>query len=137
MKSVPAYLSKYLGKGVERAIISRRYQATQDLSKFVPIKLNRLPDDLDLIRESTFTTPNGFDVCQRYYNTAQTLEMYGHHFLEQSEWNASRMDKRFSPEAIIKRAITRQERALGLIIVDTTPTKQRHKRLTLQQKQAQ
>jgi len=88
--SIPAYVSKYLGKGQDRAIVSRRFQATQDLTKFATITLDNLPDDITLINEKVLTTPDGFDICTRYFNTREVLEMYGHHMLTQSTLNVSR-----------------------------------------------
>lgn len=105
--SIPAYLSKYMGKGEQRPIFARKFQATQDLSAYVPVKLNHVPDDLTLIRETTYTTPTGFEVCQRYFNTRETLELYGHHFQEQKQWNVSRTGRKFTQEAINARMIDR------------------------------
>jgi hypothetical protein len=136
MKSIPAYLGKYLGKGVQRPIISRKFQATQDLTQFAPIKLNQLPDDLTLIRETTYTTPTGFDVQQRYYNTSETLETYGHHFLDQSRWNGARYNEdKLAGQKVDE--FLRYGSAQGLIIVDTTPTDSKVKSNTPAQKRAQ
>jgi len=78
VSSIPAYLSKYLGKGSQRAIVSRKFQATQDLTRFKTIRLTSIPEGIRLIRESVYTTPEGFDVVTRYFNTSEVLETYGH-----------------------------------------------------------
>lgn len=87
--SIPSYLSKYMGKGEQRAIVSRKFQATQNLTKYKPIKLST-PPDLDIIREVTFTTPSGFDVVSRYYNTREILEQYAEAMRDESLFSASR-----------------------------------------------
>jgi len=76
--SIPAYLSKYLGKGNQRPILSRKFQATQDLTHFKPIKLHSFPEGLTMHSESVYTTPEGFDIVTRYFNTREVLEMYAH-----------------------------------------------------------
>lgn len=73
---IPAYLSKYMGKGTQRMIMSRRFAATRDLTRFKPVDLVSLPD-ADLIRTVEFTTPSGHVVQAHYYNTRQVLESYG------------------------------------------------------------
>jgi len=89
-RSIPAYMSKYMGKGQDRAIVSRRFQATQDLTKFKTIQLTSLPEEITLINEKVFTTPDGFDIFTRYFNTREVLEMYGHQMVDQSNYTASR-----------------------------------------------
>lgn len=87
--SIPAYLSKYLGKGKSRAIVSRQFQSTHDLSAYKPIQLTS-PPDLDMIRESVYTTPTGFDVVTRYYNTTETLETFAHLMKDESNFSSTR-----------------------------------------------
>lgn len=104
--SIPAYMSKYMGKGQDRAIVSRRFQATQDLTRYATVKLNTLPDDITLINEKVITTPDGFDICTRYFNTREVLELYGHHMIDQSTHNTSRGNGR---------ALTKHGKALDRI----------------------
>jgi hypothetical protein len=73
---IPAYLSKYMGKGSQRMILSRRYAATRDLTRFKPVDLTGLPD-AELIRTVEFTTPSGHIVQSHYFNTREVLELYG------------------------------------------------------------
>lgn len=110
--SIPAYLAKYMGKGQERAILSRRFQATQDLTKYKPIKLSGPPEDVTLLTENTYTTKDGFDICTRYYNTREVLEVYAGLMKDESNYTGTRTDERFTEEAILNRAIGRQNKRL-------------------------
>jgi len=87
--SIPAYLSKYLGKGYQRRIISRTFQATQDLTRYKPIHLDTLPD-ARMTRETSYTTPEGFDICSRYFNTREVLEQYAGYMHESWTLDVSR-----------------------------------------------
>jgi len=75
VNSIPSYLSKYLGKGHQRRIVSRSFQATQDLTMYAPIHLNAIPE-ASLVRETTFTNEQGFDINSKYFNTRDVLEQY-------------------------------------------------------------
>jgi len=75
VNSIPSYLSKYLGKGHQRRIVSRSFQATQDLTMYAPIHLNSIPE-ASLVRETTFTNAQGFDINSKYFNTRDVLEQY-------------------------------------------------------------
>lgn len=113
INSVPAYVSKYLGKGSQRAIISRQFGATRDLTKFKPISLKSLPE-CELIKSYEFTTPTGYESIVRYYDTREILEIYSESMAEESKFNSSRTDKNFTPEAIQERYIDRIARQQGL-----------------------
>lgn len=77
--SIPAYMSKYFGKGQCRPLVGRKFQATQDLSKFKPIQLTQFPEGITLIREKQYITPEGFEINTSYFNTREVLELYGGH----------------------------------------------------------
>lgn len=113
IRSMPAYLSKYLGKGSQRMIIGRQFAATRDLTRFKTISLTA-PPDCDMISSHDAVTPNGYEYSVTYYNTQQVLELYGSDMIDQGNVEVSRMDKNFTHEAIIRRAVRRQWRALGL-----------------------
>jgi hypothetical protein len=79
IKSLACYLSKYLGKGTDRKIHSKRFYSTHDLNAFKPITLQTLPD-LPIYRKSSYTTNEGYLIESIYYETSDVLETYGHHF---------------------------------------------------------
>lgn len=112
INSTPAYLSKYLGKGTQRMILSRRFNASRDLTKFKPVTLSNLPD-CELMGSYDYTTPTGYEMTVRYYNTREVLECYGSAMLAESELDGTRTDKNFTTAAIIERAITRQRAFAG------------------------
>jgi hypothetical protein len=112
--SIPPYISKYMGKGSQRMILSRRFGATRDLTKFKAISLRNLPIDLDLISSQEFVAPNGYETSLHYFNTRQTLELYGGAMIDEGNFEVTRTSKDFTPDAIIKRAIRRQRVSLGL-----------------------
>jgi len=87
--SIPSYLSKYLGKGYQRRIMSRSFQATRDLTQYAPIHLTSIPD-ARLTRETTCTTKDGFDLVSRYFNTRDVLEQYAGLMLEAGSLRGSR-----------------------------------------------
>lgn len=91
VNSVPAYLTKYLGKGACRTIISRRFAASRHLTRFKPITLNSVPEHLTLLHESEVTTGRGYNLPQRFYKTTEILEEYGHLFLEEDKFSGQRM----------------------------------------------
>lgn len=110
--SIPAYLSKYLGKGSQRMVLSRKFNCSRDLSRFKPITLSCLPD-ATLIRQNAYTTPGGYEVCTNYFNTSEVLELYGGAMLEEFEVGGSRTDKNFTQDAIIERQIRRATVRMG------------------------
>ena len=111
INSLPAYFAKYFGKGTQRRIVSRRFGATRDLTRFKPITLTALPQ-VELIRSNTFQVSPTHEVNTWYFNTRETLETYGHLFIDEDRFTSRASTKHFTPEAIIKRAIRRQQVAL-------------------------
>lgn len=109
VNSIPAYLAKYMGKGSQRKILSRRFAATRDLTKFKPITLHSLPQEIKLIRENTMNVSPTFQVNTWYFHTQETLEQYGSLFLDESNYSAPRTTKGVKPVDIIRRAIARQK----------------------------
>lgn len=99
VQSIPAYLVKYLGKGSQRYIYSRKFNCSRDLSAFVPIHIARLPD-VDLITEKIITQPSGYESCMRYYNTAECLELFGCYMLDQKRFNVTRTSKKLTDRLI-------------------------------------
>jgi hypothetical protein len=79
--SIPSYLSKYLGKGHQRRIVSRSFQATQDLTCFAPIHLNAIPE-ATMTRETNFTSKDGYNINSKYFHTREILEQYAHFMRE-------------------------------------------------------
>jgi hypothetical protein len=114
INSIPAYMSKYLGKGSQRMIIARQFAASRDLTRFKPIALTHLPVDCELISERDYISPTGYETSLRYFNTRDVLEQYGGLMAEQSQHEVTRTGKQFTPAAIIERGINRQRRSLGL-----------------------
>jgi hypothetical protein len=104
---LPNYLAKYMGKGAQRRIYSRRFSCTRDLSAFAPITFKRLPNDLTLEKESHFTTPKGFDCSMYYFNTTEVLEQYGALMQAQATLNGAAADPAFTTQAIQERATRR------------------------------
>ena len=109
--SIPSYLVKYFNKGSQRPILSRQYSCSQELSAFKPITLNNLPN-LDLISKHDYVTPSGFESTLYYFNTNETLDLYGVDMLDQGYQNNSPIDKRFTEEECLKRAIMKKQREL-------------------------
>lgn len=112
VNSIPAYLSKYMGKGTQRKILSRQFGATRDLTRFKPISLVELPKDCDLIRTTDLIFDSGYEMTAYYFKTSDVIEQYGHHMANESDLNGSISGKHFTPEAIVKRAYKRQQRQL-------------------------
>lgn len=108
INSVPAYLAKYLGKGSQRKILSRRFQCTRDLSVFLPITTSA-PPDCTLLRRVDSMTPTGFEFSVSYYDTQEVLESYGHHMKAEWAFKVSRTDQNFTNDKIIGRAIARSQ----------------------------
>ena len=112
VNSIPAYLSKYMGKGTQRKILSRQFAATRDLSRFRPVTLVDLPQDCELIKTTDLVFDSGFELTQYYYRTSDVLELYGHHMARESELNGGISGKHFTPDKIMLRAFKRQQRQL-------------------------
>lgn len=109
VNSIPAYLSKYMGKGAQRKILSRQFAATRDLTKFKPITLVELPD-VDLIASKDLYFESGFEMTAYYFNTQQVLETFGHHMEYESKLQGSISNKHFTPRGIANRAAYRAYR---------------------------
>ncbi len=114
IKSMPSYLSKYLGKGTQRQILARQFAATRDLTRFKPISIHSLPE-IEPIHIQDIKAANGYEVTSYYFPTTDILETYGALMLDESRFNASRTDKNFTHTAIINRAIHRQRVSTGFI----------------------
>jgi len=89
INSIPAYVSKYFGKGSQRPIYCRRFQASQDLSIYKPVKLTGLPE-IKLLREVVSVTPNGFEVVTRYFPTKDVINVYGRYMKDQGGMSSKR-----------------------------------------------
>ncbi len=85
LSSIPAYLSKYLGKGSQRRIMSRRFAASRDLTKYKPVTLQDFPGGVDLVR-SVEKQADGFKYVMHYFNTSQVLDTYGAHMEDESRF---------------------------------------------------
>lgn len=104
--SIPGYLGKYMGKGSQRRILSRKFAATRDLTHFAPISLNSLPQHVDIV--NAVRKDHGDWIAEYFYlNTAEVLEQYGHHMRNQWAVNQSSNDPRFTPAEIEIRAKNR------------------------------
>lgn len=104
IKSIPGYLTKYLGKGSPRMILSRKFAASRDLTRYKPITLTTLPT-ADLEGNLDVTTKTGYEISLNFFNTRQILEEFGGAMHEESRFvNVTRSGKDFTPEAILKRA---------------------------------
>lgn len=111
VRGIPGYLTKYMNKGASRVILSRRFFATHDLSRFKPVSLYEMPEDIDLCGVKEYTAPDGYTVTGYYFNTRQVLEIYGDAMADQLP-TGEKVDARFSPEAIVSRAYKRQQKEL-------------------------
>jgi len=115
VNSVPNYLAKYFGKGVQRKILSRRFSCTRDLSGVSPIKLKRLPEGT-LLKHKTYTTKQGFEINFYYYDTGEVLANYlGFMQEEASVKGVTRTSKDFTEPAILARSLNRDSRTKHLI----------------------
>jgi len=106
INSIPSYVSKYLGKGSQRMILSRQFAASRDLTRFKPIQLRSLPE-CDLIQQYECVTPTGYEVQVNFFNTRQVLELYGSDMAFESQIDSSRTDKNFTHTAITERQVSR------------------------------
>jgi len=108
IRSIPGYVSKYMGKDGGRTILSRQFQATQDLSRFQPIHLSRAPE-LPLVSKRDYVTADGYEGTAYYYPTSSVLDLYGSAMAHQgSVTGREHKDPNFTREAILERAIHRQ-----------------------------
>jgi hypothetical protein len=107
VRMLPNYLAKYMGKGTQRKILSRRFSCTRDLSSFAPITFKRLPHDLTCEKETHFTTPKGYDVSMYYFNTTEVLEQYGAEMQHQASISGTASDSNFTPDQIEWRSMKR------------------------------
>jgi hypothetical protein len=107
VNSIPGYLTKYMGKGAQRRILSRRFSCTRDLSSYIPIKFSTLPSGT-LVRENHTLTPTGYEVSTYYYDTSEVLANYGELMQDEKKFNVTRMDKNFTPDEIAWRALKRE-----------------------------
>lgn len=107
VKMLPNYLAKYMGKGAQRKIYSKRFNSTRDLSGFAPITFKQLPSDLTCEKETHFTTPKGFECSMYYFNTTEVLEQYGGLMQAAAALNVSSSDPNFTPSEIAWRAMKR------------------------------
>lgn len=112
VRSVPAYLCKYLGKGAQRSIISRQFGCTRDLSKFKPISIKTLPVDVTLESVQDITTPEGFELTKFYFNSSEVLQLYGGAMRDESLMDSSRMSSDFTTDKILARAHARLRKEL-------------------------
>jgi hypothetical protein len=110
VRMLPNYLAKYMGKGSQRRILSRRFSCTRDLSCFSPITFQTLPNDLTKEKETHFTTPKGYEVSMYYYNTTEVLEQYGALMQAQAALEVRRTDPNFTEDQIQWRAMSRDHK---------------------------
>lgn len=92
VKSIPSYLAKYLGKGSMRKIVSRRFSASRDLTKFKPITIPARPgecyrvdidtgemkflESVELINRQERKFEN-YTCITEYYSTSDVLSKFG------------------------------------------------------------
>jgi hypothetical protein len=107
VRMLPNYLAKYMGKGTQRRIYSRRFSCSRDLSAFSPITFKRLPNDLTCEKETHFTTPKGFECSMYYFNTTEVLEQYGALMQAETALKEAAHDPAFTLDAIQERATRR------------------------------
>lgn len=107
IRSIPGYLTKYLGKGSPRMIHSHKFGASRDLTRYKPITLSRIPT-ADLEGLVDITTKTGYEISLNFFNTRQILEEFGGAMVNESLFQGvTRTGKDFTPEAIQERAESR------------------------------
>lgn len=116
IRSIPAYISKYMGKPGDRRILSRQYFSTHDLSQYQPIHLTSLPD-LPLVTKRDYVTPDGYEGTSYYFETSEVLHAWGELMAGQGALETDRgtTDPAFTSEAITARYVAqgvRKQRAL-------------------------
>lgn len=104
VRSVPAYLVKYLGKGSQRYIYSRRFACSRDLSALVPIKFNTVPDGITPVSQKVISQPNGWETCLYFFNTREIIDRFGPLMRDEKNFDVKRTDKNFTKKAISDRA---------------------------------
>jgi hypothetical protein len=107
VRSIPAYMCKYMAKGSQRPIYSRRFNCSRDLSALAPIHLTWLPD-LEAITTKIVTTPTGHETAMYYFNTSQVLHRYGAVMATEKTFQTTRGGKQFTVDAIASRAFNRE-----------------------------
>lgn len=112
VNSIPSYLAKYLGKGTQRRILSRRFGCSRDLSELKPITLNHAPQDVGLVRAVTKKIDESFSVTTEFYNTRDVIEKYGKYMAAESDFvgGAKGRASDFTVDAIRQRLENRSER---------------------------
>jgi hypothetical protein len=113
INSIPAYLSKYLGKGSQRTIVSRRIGTTADLSGYAPLKFNVLPAGT-IEREQHFTTASGYETSMYYFNTYETLNNYGELMQSEKRLKNTSSNKHFNNDQIAWREVFRKRKQLEM-----------------------
>lgn len=104
IRSIPGYLTKYLGKGSQRHILSRKFGASRDLTRYKPITLTTIPT-ADLVGRVDLTTKTGYELSLNFFNTREILEEFGGAMIDESRFvGVTRTSKDFSPQAIQDRA---------------------------------
>ncbi len=107
VRSIPAYLIKYMGKGAQRYIYSRRFSCTRNLSSHEPISLNYLPNDMTPVSEKVITQKSGYQTCFYFYATNEVITMYGAVMVAEKNFKVKRTDKNFTTSAIESRKYNR------------------------------
>lgn len=108
IKSIPAYLVKYLGKGSPRQIFSRRFGSTRDLSALVPIQVKTLPASLQPITAKMFTRPDGYEVTSYCFDTSEILRLYSPYMVDEKAFQGTRAGRNFTQAAINSRKFKRE-----------------------------
>lgn len=116
VNTLPNYLAKYMGKGAQRAILSRRFGSTRDLSGYAPIRLDRLPAGITEEKQCHFTTPQGYEVSMYYFNTAEILSTYATEMEIAAACNVKRTDKNFTEQEIDWRKQKRDHKQKSVLI---------------------
>jgi hypothetical protein len=109
VRSMPAYMSKYMGKGSQRKIISRSFQCSRDLSNFKPITISSLPE-LTLTSKKDLVFESGYEMTAYYFNTTEVLEMYAEDFHHEALLSAQRQSEVKTAARIRREFISRQNR---------------------------
>lgn len=104
--SIPGYLGKYMGKGAQRMIISRRFGASRDLTRFKPISLTSFPEAT--VINSVTKTDGVYESTTHYLDTQECLEVYGALFADQDLFSAKNSTKGFTEADISRRKDDRE-----------------------------
>lgn len=108
IRSIPSYISKYMGKPGDRRILSRQFFSTHDLSKYQPIHLASMPD-LPLVTKRDYVTPDGYEGTSYYFDTRAVLEAWGSSMAVAGSLRTDRGDRdpRFTQDKIQERELAR------------------------------